>query len=228
MPASHLLSAGDRLGILRDDSAPGSDSQLAIQVGEGTSAGHSTQTLASRLSQQRTCQLLRVQGITLAYTIASAWLQLYATSWWLAFTGSEAIHLVDSPFARGIPQSRAYVDASFQISKSEQPRDSDFRSLASMLLELCFGHSFEEHPKWQSESAIMSVLPTDIARKAVADEWLKDVQWHVGLDYAQAVNWCLNMATLRNPEWRVEFARNVLQPLQRCYDECFKASQPRE
>jgi len=222
-----MLKTGDRVGLLRDDNSPYDSSQMAVHVLDNVFKGKSINTLAKRLCPQRTSQLLRFQGMMLAHCIASAWLQLYATPWWSNFTGSDGVHLAEPDLGDPTSKHQAYLDASFSLTQGGEAQDSGFITLGIVLLELCFGQSFAEHPKWKSDAAVLNVIPVDIAQKTVAAEWLKDVQWHVGLDYAQAVSWCLNFATLRNPEWRVEFARNVLEPLQRCYDECMRAAAPR-
>lgn len=225
MSVSGSLEDGDRVGLLRDEANPDSGLQFAVHVLRDSFRVQ--QTLAARIAQQHTGQILRVQGISLAYTISKAWLQLYATPWWPAFSGSDAIQLAETQSVGGMPQSRAYLESTFQATQPSDPQDSGFLSLGITLLELCFGQPFGDHPKWHIELDTLKALPAAIARKTVATEWLKDVQWHLGVDYAQAASWCLNFATLRNPEWRLEFARNVLEPLQRCCDECLQASQPR-
>lgn len=171
--------------------------------------------------------LLRIEGITVAYSLANAWLQLYATPWWSGFATSENIYLAEPDLHGPIPQTRPYIDAAFQAGQSAQATEAGFVSLGILLLELCFGRLINDHPMWKSESQVLSAMPRHMARKMVSVEWLKHVQWQAGMDYAQAVTWCLLYATINGPDWTVEFARNVLEPLQRCRDECVKASQPR-
>ncbi|GAB7360745.1 hypothetical protein MBLNU230_g0619t1 [Neophaeotheca triangularis] len=59
-----------------------------------------------------------------------------------------------------------------------------------------------------------------IFKLGVAQEWAQDVELEAGEDYATAVEWCLQRSPnfVRNEKWREEFVRNVVQPLQRCYE----------
>lgn len=223
----HQLAAGDVIGTLRDTSDPSDEVHLAVKTVQYSLDSQPSRALSTRIAQRSSRPLLRVQGVSLAYAISNAFLQLYDTPWWPHFAGAGGIHLSDNTTGN-LPQDRAFIDASFNSPSVHSALSDPFLPLAIVLLELCFGQTIEEHPMWHKDAQMFSALPPAIARRIVASEWLKDVQWHFGLDYAQAANWCLCFGSLQNPEWRVDFARSVLEPLQRCYDECMKATQPKD
>ena len=92
-------------------------------------------------------------------------------------------------------------------------------------MELCFEESIDQHPKWQEEG--IRAMQEYYARKLVAHEWYKHVHEHFDADYAHAVGWCLNRATFDDPSWRVDFAKNVVGPVERSHQYCLGNSQPR-
>ncbi|KAH7092034.1 hypothetical protein FB567DRAFT_434635 [Paraphoma chrysanthemicola] len=52
---------------------------------------------------------------------------------------------------------------------------------------------------------------------AAAMQWSKLASEEAGPDYAGAVDWCLRANELNDPNWRKDFAQNVLIPLELCY-----------
>jgi hypothetical protein len=91
--------------------------------------------------------------------------------------------------------------------------------LGIILLELCFGKTLEEQPyreRWpagqnEREKAVFDVM--------AARDWQCHVNEEAGLDYAEAVGWCLGGNRSAAPEsWREDMLRKVIEPLQRCRD----------
>ena len=162
----------------------------------------------------------RMRRCRTALTLASSHLQLHSTSWlkepWdsadVYFPMENNVVSYDHPF---LPK------VIFQQSSANPPkkRDRSFTTLGIVLLELCFGTLLDAHPLWHDSSFPRN--PSDpVQQQAVAYEWAEDVEEQEGVDYATAVKWCLRESptSIADDKWREDFAQNVVQPLQRCYD----------
>ncbi|KAK3681760.1 hypothetical protein B0T22DRAFT_523034 [Podospora appendiculata] len=98
--------------------------------------------------------------------------------------------------------------------------------LGILLLKLCFGTTLEEQPcrkQWpvgtsETERAVFNVM--------AARDWQCHVNDEAGLDYADAVAWCLGGKRSTPDRWRQDMLRKVIQPLQRCRDYLVHAGAP--
>ncbi|TKA63099.1 hypothetical protein B0A55_09554 [Friedmanniomyces simplex] len=185
----------------------------------GASAGASAgATLADALKPDFRPRLTRVQRYGIALTLASSHLQLHSTPWLQEQWTAEDVHfpLTDNNGAMTL-HGEPYVLTRFD-NNSEAPvsqSDQSFSTLGIVLLELCFGARFEDHPLWQ-HPAYASLKTDPNMRQVIACQWLRDVEGEAGDDYASAVNWTLRQAPLvgQTNRWREDFAQNVVQPLQ--------------
>ncbi|KAK5112293.1 hypothetical protein LTR85_011565 [Meristemomyces frigidus] len=180
-------------------------------------------TLASAMQSNNNPKFTRFQRYGIALALASSQLQLQTSSWLEPTWTAESVHFpvsIDShnvATIHGEPYLRADFDT---LNGGNHPqRDRSFSTLGIVLLELCFGVRLEQHGLWQNP--VYAAGKTDpLLRQTVACEWLNDVEDEAGGDYALAVSWTLKQApaVLKDEKWRIEFAENVVQPLQACYE----------
>jgi hypothetical protein len=97
--------------------------------------------------------------------------------------------------------------------------DEGFRSIGTLLLELCFGKPLEQHELW-NQAGFSAAKTNPMMRQFVACEWSKDVEGEAGEQYANAVKFCLHQCPtiLQDEVWRTDFAQAVVWPLQQCYE----------
>ena len=179
-------------------------------------------SLADLLKPDSPFRPTRVQRYGIALTLASSHLQLHSTPWLKEYWTAEDVLFPKDQSNVAVLLGEPYILANFDSTTNTSPamkKDRSFSTLGIVLLELCFGCRLEQHTKWQTPG--YAVLQNDpMIRQTVACEWLDDVQGEAGEDYANAVNWTLRQAPamLKDEKWREEFARNVVQPLQRYYE----------
>lgn len=179
-------------------------------------------SLAHLLDPSAPVRLNRVQRYGVALTLASSHLQLHSTPWLKEYWTSEDVLFPTPQTGIATLQGEPYVLARFEASNivpSAPQKDRSFSTLGIVLLELCFGYRLEEHKMWNKPG--YAALKNDpMIRQTIACEWLDEVPGEAGQDYADAVHWTLRQApaVLKDDKWREEFARNVVQPLQRYYE----------
>ncbi|KJX94705.1 hypothetical protein TI39_contig4164g00003 [Zymoseptoria brevis] len=188
-----------------------------------------SESLRELLEKTKSDSLFRVERLTVAFMVTSSFLQLFSTPWFQGKSTADDIFLsAESTSSVLGPQRRQpFVLARFGDQPSERaiPNDAAFMELGIVLLELCFHRCLHDHPKFKEHTANAAMSVQGLSRSAVASEWAKDVQYEADIDYAMAVDWCLHKASLRNPDWRIDFARHVVQPLARCHVAGLRATQ---
>jgi hypothetical protein len=132
-------------------------------------------------------------------------------------------------FSRAANQNTLLLDSAFIVQSftsesstcaAEAGHDiACFASLGIVLLELCFGKSIDQHPSRQDfpngDEQVNSAFDL-----ITALEWLNDVNEEAGVDYFEAVEWCLAgcRSLPNNGAWRKLMVKKVVEPLERCYD----------
>jgi hypothetical protein len=157
--------------------------------------------------------LTRMQRYSIAATLASSLLQLETTPW------AQTWESRDVHFAHG---TTLEYDKPFFLSRldaTSTAKDDSFKALGTLLLELCFGKSLDQHALWQ-QPGLTTMKTNPLIRQFVVSEWLKDVEGEAGEQYANAVRFCLQQAptSLKDEKWRVDFAQSVVWPLQQCHE----------
>ncbi|KAI8956284.1 hypothetical protein F4801DRAFT_573809 [Xylaria longipes] len=166
--------------------------------------------------------LTRRQRYHLCLTIASSFVQLKDTPWLQTSWGKDAVY-----FSRAEDQNTLLLDSPFIVQpfSSKSPKTTagaghDVAGIASLgivLLELCFGRSIDQHPSRprvpNEEEQVRAAFDL-----IAALEWLNDVNDEAGVDYSEAVEWCLaGCRTLpSNGAWRKLMVEKVVMPLERC------------
>lgn len=195
--------------------------------------GDQSFNLTSVLQSDSSQSLLRVERLILAYSVACSFLQFFHTPWLPSQCTAKDIHLPISIDTSRVLYRKAYFTCSFGSETAPTPlSDVAFAELAIILLELCFGRTLESHRSWAQFSGFLANVAPErrnsgseaFVRKATACEWIRDVVYEADVDYYTAVEWCLNRATLKSDNWRLEFAHNVLAPLHTCYSAAMEAS----
>ncbi|KAK4165606.1 hypothetical protein QBC43DRAFT_315519 [Cladorrhinum sp. PSN259] len=175
--------------------------------------------------------LTRRQRYSLALTVASSFLQLSGSPWIDSpLTKSDLVFLTDPGNTDKVLLEHPFVGrhfASFRGNNSP-PLDADqailgFESLGIVLLELCFGKPIEAHPsRLRISGPATGTVPSSAVagfNLLVALEWLKDVTEEAGMDYSEAVAWCLVGGRTIPPGdgWRAVMLERVVKPLGDCY-----------
>jgi hypothetical protein len=171
------------------------------------------QSLADALAHHGTHELLHVHRLVLAYNLTSLFLKLCATRWLNQDAMSRQVYIPVSPDRKELLYEQAFLSSNFQRSDDPQPSDSTFVLLGTLLLELCFNRSLEQHPKWQGWQQMTDPQSDPMLWQSVAMSWAKDVELVWSFDGAQAIHWCLHLAKAKRANWREEFASNVVHTL---------------
>ncbi|KAK3331631.1 hypothetical protein B0T19DRAFT_366751 [Cercophora scortea] len=208
-------------------------------VANQTSASLSSVTLDRILRGDVYPQPSRTQRYALALIMASSFLQLLDSPWLpTPFRKSEVVFLKDHSAAEPnvflLDKPHIHRSLTCNKQKNQPPTDSTKASrfadsldqLGIMLLELCFGKTLEDQPcrkEWpaganEAERAVFDVM--------AARDWQCHVNDEAGLDYAEAVAWCLGGNRSTPDRWRQDMLRKVIQPLQRCRDYLVHAGAP--
>jgi hypothetical protein len=178
-----------------------------------------TITLAEIINGTTSVPLTRIQRYSIAATLASSLLQLESTSWSKGWTANDVHFAHDINAAPGTPleYDKPFFITSF--TPTTPPLDDRFKSIGTLLLELCFGKLLDQHQLWQ-QGCFSAAKTNPMMRHFVACEWSKDVEGEAGEQYANAVRFCLHQgpAVLQDEKWRTDFAQAVVWPLQQCYE----------
>ncbi|KAK7989931.1 hypothetical protein PG989_010246 [Apiospora arundinis] len=91
--------------------------------------------------------------------------------------------------------------------------------LGVLLLEFCFWSLLETNPLRASFPAAGTDMERLAFDLAAAQSWRNSVLEHSGLDYKKAVDWCFQgHKDISSTTWRKDMFRNVIQPLEHCYN----------
>lgn len=133
----------------------------------------------------------------------------------------------------GEPQPAEATPPPRSAKQVQEDTISGLESLGIVLLELCFGRPIELHPfckyvvgaqpgtssSSESELGVASPSASAGARFLAALEWLRDVTEEAGMDYAEAVAWCLvggRMTAASGEGWRGVMLERVVRSLEAC------------
>lgn len=229
-PPSIDLGAGDLCESLRNSSTKNgdyyggftdntSDRYYTVSALESPSNTASTITLAEIIDGTTSITLTRIQRYSIAATLASSLLQLESTSWFKTWTAAD-VHFAHDPTAT--QTTPLEYDKPFFLTPftpTIPPLDDRFKSIGTLLLELCFGKLLDQHELWK-QAGFSAAKTNSMMQHFVACEWSKDVEGEAGEQYATAVRYCLHQgpAVLQDEKWRTEFAQAVVWPLQQCHE----------
>jgi hypothetical protein len=210
------IGVGEHYGGLTD---PISDRHYTVSALESSSPIINTVTLADIIDGKISVTLTRIQRYSTAVTLASSLLQLESTSWAGGWTSSD-VHFAHD--ATAAPSAALEYDKPFFLARfgpTAANIEDRFKSLGTLLLELCFGKPLDEHELWKQAGFAMAKT-NPMMRHFVACEWSKEVEGEAGEQYANAVRVCLHQgpASLTDEKWRVDFAQAVVWPLQQCFE----------
>jgi hypothetical protein len=183
-------------------------------------------TLEEVLRAPRSRCLSRWQSFTISMALASSFVQLLDTPWL-----PESLSKLDIVFFQDTQQKgrfqvdRPHVTCRF-VNTANEDRNSttttvveSLENLGIILLELLFKDVLEEQP-CRTQYKDGPDTP-DIARRAfdvvAAHSWLKDAKYEAGIEYSEAIAWCLkgSCSMQGSPdEWRRDMVTHVIQPLQ--------------
>lgn len=199
-------------------------------ISRRTASSYPSVTLESILKRDVTPQPSRVERFTLSLILASSVIQLLQSPWIPSKLVKSDIH-----FPKDAANPEAYLlgqpqviknflpgseeDSSFTESKVSSRHGGALEQLGTILLELCFGDTLERQScrrRWPAGNTETERAGYDFL---AAKEWHEQVNGEAGLDYSDAVNWCLWGHRSSTAEtWRQDMLRGVIQPLQRCCD----------
>ena len=229
-PSSIDLGASDLCETLRASSTKNgecyggftdinSDRYYTVSALESPPNTTSTITLAEIINGTISVTPTRIQRYSIAATLASSLLQLESTSWSKGWTAND-VHFAHD--ATATQSTLLEYDKPFFLTPftpTPPTLDDRFKSIGTLLLELCFGKPLDQHELWQ-QAGFSTAKTNPMMRHFVACEWSKDVEGEAGEQYASAVRFCLHQgpAVLQDEKWRAEFAQAVVWPLQQCYE----------
>ena len=103
--------------------------------------------------------------------------------------------------------------------------DRNFYALGILLMELCFGHRLEDHPMRKNYPPTAEINAKYALDIEAARKWARGVGEEGGEDYATAVKWCFDVEVSdKHKDWRTEFIRNVVRPLEICIEHFARAN----
>jgi len=207
---------GECYGGFTDDN---SDRYYTVSALESPPNTTSTITLAEIINGTISVTLTRIQRYSIAATLASSLLQLESTSWSKGWTANDVHFAHDINTTQNTPLEYDKPFFLAPLAPSPPTLDDRFKSIGTLLLELCFGKPLDQHELWQ-QAGFSAAKTNPMMRHFVACEWSKDVEGEAGEQYASAVRFCLHQgpAVLQDDKWRTEFAQAVVWPLQQCYE----------
>lgn len=196
-----------------------SDRYYTVSALENPSNIASTMTLAEIMNGTTSVTLTRIQRYSIAAILASSLLQLESTSWSKGWTANDVHFAHDPKAAPGTPLEYEKPFFLAPFAPITPTPDDRFKSIGTLLLELCFGKLIDQHELWQ-QAGFSTAKTNPMMRHFVACEWSKDVEGEAGEQYASAVRFCLHQgpAVLQDDKWRTDFAQAVVWPLQQCYE----------
>nr|OQO26601.1 hypothetical protein B0A51_08282 [Rachicladosporium sp. CCFEE 5018] len=203
---SALPTIKDAYGIMTDHD---SDRQYTVtKIGSSPPLTSTDDvTLSDVLESKALTTLTRVQRYSLAVTLASSVLQYEATPWARRWA-YDAVHFpkdIASAHPGLAPQEQPFLLT--PLTPAPPSTEDSFKALGTLLLELCFGKTLDEHSMWQ-QPAFSAAKTNPMLRQFVATEWLKDADGEAGEQFASAIRWCLQQAPalLSDDKWRTDFA----------------------
>jgi hypothetical protein len=168
-----------------------SDRYYSVSALESPSGTASTVTLAQVVDGTAAVTFTRIQRYSIAATLASSLLQLESTSWSKGWTADDVHFAHDANAGQGTPLQYDKPFFLAQFTPMAPTIVDRFKSLGTLLLELCFGKMLDEHDLWKQPG--FSLAKTNpMMRHFVACEWSKDVDGEAGEQYANAVRFCLH------------------------------------
>jgi hypothetical protein len=196
-----------------------SDRHYSVSALENPSRHTSTITLSEIIDGATSIKLTRIQRYSIAATLASSLLQLESTSWSKGWTADDVHFAHDVNAAQSTPLEYDKPFFLTLFTPTTPALDDRFKSLGTLLLELCFGMPLDQQELW-NQAGFSAAKTNPMMRHFVACEWSKDVEGEAGEQYANAVRFCLHQspAVLQDDKWRTEFAQAVVWPLQQCYE----------
>ncbi|KAF2705150.1 hypothetical protein K504DRAFT_440106 [Pleomassaria siparia CBS 279.74] len=166
-------------------------------------------------------RLSRRQRYSIAFLVASSVGQLQSTPWLrtslckedIVFFASKEDNLI-------IPSSGPFIQQAFSHSNvhhssaNVSANECNFYSLGILLIELCFGYRLEDHHLYNKQPSTTDAAAKHACDVVAALKWSCSVSDEGGDDYAAAVKWCFTGVSDSEKNWRGEFVRNVLRPLE--------------
>jgi hypothetical protein len=211
------VGVGECYGGLTD--IPSDRHYTVSALDTSSQATNSTVTLDEVISGRVPISLTRIQRYSIAATLASSLLQLESTSWAANWTASDVhfTHFTSTGQNSSLEHDKPFFLVRF--GPVATTNDDRFKSLGSLLLELCFGRSLDEHELWK-QAGFAAAKTNPMMRHFVASEWARDVEGEAGEQYASAVRFCMQQgpASLSDEKWRMDFAQAVVWPLQQCHE----------
>ena len=217
LPPSIDLSAGELCETMRASGAKNgechggftdltSDRYYTMSAVESPSNKTSTVTLAEVINGTASITINRIQRYSIAATLASSLLQLESTSWSSGWTAEDVHFAHDTSSGPGTPLEYDKPFFLAHFAPTAPTIDDRFKSIGTLLLELCFGKMLDEHELWK-QAGFSAAKTNPIMRHFVACEWSKDVDGEAGEQYANAVRFCLHQgpAVLQNDKWSTDF-----------------------
>jgi hypothetical protein len=168
-------------------------------------------------------ELSRRQHYLVALLVASSVGQLQFTPWLrTGLCKDDTVFfkpICNSPILPcGEPSIRqGFLDSHPQSSSLGSPAaDRNFYFLGILLLELCFGRRLQDHPLREKNLATADAETEHAFDIVAALKWSTSVSEEGGDDYATAVTWCFTGTAGQKRDWRKQFVRNVVRPLEAC------------
>ena len=199
-------------------------------ISRRTASSCSSITLENILRRDVKPQPSRLDRFNLSLTIASSVIQLLQSPWiptklmkgdilFLEDTTNPEGYLLNEPQVVKQFYPGSEEDSPSPESKVRSRHSVALEQLGMILLELCFGDVLERQPyrqRWPVGNTEMEKAGYDFL---AAKEWHADVNAEAGLDYSEAVDWCLWSHRSSTAEtWRRDMLERVIRPLQRCRD----------
>jgi hypothetical protein len=185
----------------------------------------STISLAEVL--RNTHSMTRRKRYFMALSLASSFLQLGTTPWLSTHLRKESIMFFKD---FGQPDTTSFSHPYIRQEFSDSNGDFTFNSVNSLgirLLELCFGISVETTKVRKRFPAFVEGVAPHMLDYCAAIHWSGDVYDEAGLDFYEAIRWCLKQRTLTHGSWRKAMWQHVIAPLDRCHECVSGLSSPR-
>jgi hypothetical protein len=181
--------------------------------GTMTEFGGSIITLDSMLCTSPS--LTRRQRYRLAHTIASWFLRLGSTPWITLPIQANIVFFQDARNGNTIDIDKMYIGGELTDSPSIPTLDA-LRSLGVCLLELCFGCSLNSYKDRNNLSGNVATALASLLDHAAAVQWSQDVYEEAGPEFAEAIEWCLQVRGQNDESWRKDIWTHVIFPLDNC------------
>lgn len=170
----------------------------------------------------------RRQRVSLAFILASSFLQLLESPWLSASWQKSDVVFFQDPVHPGVFKlNEPHLDNCLQRKPDATPvtetsrrmqLSSSLETLGIVLLELCFGKLLGEQPcrlrySITGDSTVERALDVQAAK-----EWHGEIEGEAGHDYAVAVGWCLGGILSTPPDrWREAMHSKVVHSLESCH-----------